>query len=242
MNGFGSGSYRGGSSGRSYGNRGGTRRPPPLGRGREHRDDGERMRPHRSVECPPDLREPFLDARDFVAGLIRVFGMPARLSFGGVLPARDGRQIVIDVRGLPQRSDRPRGYDRDDDRDDELGLLIGKHGATLEALSAVTNAVMHKGDFRDLFFTVDIEGYRARRNATLRNLAQRCAERVVREGVSVELEPMPPAERRVVHLALAGHRDLVTESTGVGISRRVVIMPRSASRRVEPAEDDEFID
>ena len=171
--------------------------------------------------------------------MIRVFGLPARLSFGGVQPARDGRQIVIDIRGV--RAPNDRGYDRDDERDDELGLLIGKHGATLDALSAVTNAVMHKGEFRDLFFSVDIEGYRARRTATLRNLAQRCADRALREGISIELEPMPPAERRIVHLALAGHRDLATESTGQGSSRRVVIMPRG-SRRPAESEDDDYID
>jgi spoIIIJ-associated protein len=74
-------------------------------------------------------------------------------------------------------------------------------------------------------------------------LAQRCADRVLREGVSLELEPMPPAERRIVHLTLAGHRDLVTESTGQGPSRRVVIMPRPAARRSDlPPEDDEYID
>jgi spoIIIJ-associated protein len=54
---------------------------------------------------------------------------------------------------------------------------------------------------------------------------------------------MPPAERRIVHLTLAGHRDLVTESTGQGPSRRVVIMPRPAARRSDlPPEDDEYID
>ena len=185
---------------------------------------------------------PFKGARDFLAGLIRVFGLPARLSFGGVQPARDGRQIVIDIRGIRQPNDRSHGYDRDDDRDDELGLLIGKHGATLDALSAVTNAVMHKAEFRDLFFAVDIEGYRARRAATLRNLAQRCADRALREGISIELEPMPPAERRIVHLTLAGHRDLATESTGQGMSRRVVIMPRGISRRPDDPEDEEYVD
>lgn len=240
MNGYGYGGNRGGgSSRRPYGDRGGSGRRPEGGRGYGSRDDrGFRGRP-RHVECPADLREPFKDARDFLAGLIRVFGLPARLSFGGVQPARDGRQIVIDIRGVRPPSD-SRRYDRDDDRDDELGLLIGKHGATLDALSAVTNAVMHKAEFRDLFFSVDIEGYRARRTATLRNLAQRCADRALREGVSIELDPMPPAERRIVHLTLANHRDLETESTGVGSTRRVVIMPRGSRR--PPAEDDEYID
>jgi len=240
MNGYGSGPNRG-SSNRHYGNRGGSRRSSAQGRGYAYRDAGAR-RPPRRAECPAELREPFKDARDFLAGLIRVFGLPARLSFGGVQPARDGRQITIDIRALRPPSDHARGgYDRDEERDDELGLLIGKHGATLDALSAVTNAVMHKTDLRDLFFAVDIEGYRARRAATLRNLAQRSADRALREGVSVELEPMPPADRRIVHMALAGHRELMTESTGQGMSRRVVIMPRGSARRSEFGED-EYVD
>jgi predicted RNA-binding protein Jag len=239
MNGYGNNR---GFGAKPYGNRGaGARRTGGPG-GYAPRDAGVQRRPPRHVECPPDLRVPFKDARDFLAGLIRVFGLPARLSFGGVQPARDGRQIVIDIRGIRQQNDRSRGYDRDDDRDDELGLLIGKHGATLDALSAVTNAVMHKAEFRDLFFAVDIEGYRARRAATLRNLAQRCADRALREGISIELEPMPPAERRIVHLTLAGHRDLATESTGQGNSRRVVIMPRGNSRRPAEAQDEEYVD
>jgi predicted RNA-binding protein Jag len=241
MNGYGNNR---GFGGKPYGNRGGGAHRTGTGgaRGYAPRDGGVQRRPPRHVECPPDLRVPFKDARDFLAGLIRVFGLPARLSFGGVQPARDGRQIVIDIRGIRQPSDRSRGYDRDEDRDDELGLLIGKHGATLDALSAVTNAVMHKAEFRDLFFAVDIEGYRARRAATLRNLAQRCADRALREGISIELEPMPPAERRIVHLTLAGHRDLATESTGQGNSRRVVIMPRGISRRAAEPEDEEYVD
>jgi len=241
MNGYGYGNNRGGAARRPYGDRGGPGRRPDGGRSFGARDDrGYRARPPRHVECPPDLRAPFKDERDFLAGLIRVFGLPARLSFGGVQPARDGRQIVIDIRGVRPPSD-SRRYERDDERDDELGLLIGKHGATLDALSAVTNAVMHKAEFRDIFFAVDIEGYRARRTATLRNLAQRCADRALREGVSIELDPMPPAERRIVHLTLANHRDLETESTGQGSTRRVVIMPRGG-RRPAPPEDDEYID
>jgi spoIIIJ-associated protein len=138
-------------------------------------------------------------------------------------------QAVDDAGGRARERHRP-------DEDDGLAILIGKHGATLEALSAVTNAVMHRGQTRDLFFTVDVEGYRARRTAALRGIALRCADKVVHEGVAVELEPMPAAERRIIHLALASHRDVATESTGEGRDRRVVIMPRRA------AEDDEELE
>jgi predicted RNA-binding protein Jag len=220
--GYGSGGY-GRGPGRS--DRGGFGRGPSRG-GSFHR---------RREECPPDLRAPFKDARDFLAGLIHTFGLPARLSYGGIEQARDGRQIVIDVRGVRERP--ARGYDRDDERDDELGLLIGKRGNMLDALTVVTNAVMHREGDRDVFFAVDVEGYRARRRATLRSIALRAADRVVHEGVEVELEPMPPSERRIVHMALAAHRDVETESTGAGLDRRVVILARRAGRAPIAADD-----
>lgn len=223
MNGYGE---RGHGTGR-------TGRRRSSGYGRSHNESGRRMDAHaRRQSCPPELRDAFVEARDFLAGLISALGLPARLSFGGVDPARDGRQITIDVRGISDRA--PHGRHEEDD---DLAILIGKHGATLDALSAVTNAAMHRGESRELFFAVDIEGYRQRRIATLRSIAQRCATRVLHEGVAVELEPMPPSERRIIHVTLAGHRDVATESTGAGKDRRVVIMPRGSS--LPPMDDEE---
>lgn len=189
-----------------------------------------------------ELRPLFVEARDFVAGLIRAFGLPARLSYGGMEPARDGQQLIIDVRAYRGAADsRYRGArDRDDERSDELAMLIGKHGATLDALSALTNAAMHRDDRRDIFFTVDVEGYRGRRLATLRSMALRSAERVARNGNAEELDPMAPSERRVVHLTLANHRDVRTESTGDGRERRVVVLPRDDRPRERDTREREF--
>lgn len=207
-----------GRDGAGYGSRNGG---PRGGRGRAD---------HAHPQCPTELREPFMEARDFLAGLIRAFGLPARLSYGGVEPARDGRQITIDIRGLTAHADRPRPYGaqgRDFEPDeDDLSMLIGKHGLTLDALTAITNAVMHRGESEGLFFAVDVEGYRSRRLATLRSIALRSGDRALREGVAIELAPMPPSERRIVHLTLASNPELATESTGTGMNRRVVIVPR----------------
>lgn len=227
MSGFDSGPYRGAS----YGRRGGGRRGPLRGREYAPRPAvPQRERPRRA-ECPPELRAPYVEARDFLAGLIRSLGLPARLSFGGVEPARDGQQIIIDIRTVRGPAEGAgRGFLAGrGERSDELAMLIGKHGMTLDALSAITNAVMHRGELKDVFFSVDVEGYRARRVATLRSIAVRSAERVVREGAPVELEPMPPAERRVVHVTLAAHRDVRTESAGEGSNRRVVVLPRGTA-------------
>ncbi len=234
MNGFGAGPHRGrgpakryhqgdrGARSADFQGRGSAPNALPRGRTAERRPSDPRFK---RTECPPELKPALKSALDFVAGLIRAFGLPARLSFAGVEPARDGLQLTIDVRSLRplQRGQYQRGVEH---HDDELAILIGKHGATLEALSAVTNAVMRNEDCQDVFFSIDIEGYRARRIATLRSIAQRCAERVAREGIALELEPMPPSERRIVHMALANHQNLSTESTGLGGSRRVVILPR----------------
>jgi len=212
---------------------------------------GQYRGPHSSGQCPAELREPFKIARDFVAGLIGAIGMPARLTYGGVEPARDGRQVTISIQGIrepggsPHGLERPafrRGRDRDPDFDAEgdLGVLIGKHGATLDALTAIVNAVMHHHDSEGVFFLVDVEGYRARRISSLRSLALRGADRALREGVAIELSPMPPAERRIVHMTLAANDELLTQSTGAGANRRVVIVPRG----VEPIadeEDEEFV-
>src|SRR5579863_6502097 len=148
MNGYGEGPPR-------------MRRPQRRRFGRPAPSDRGGLRPpvRRKQTCPDELREPFVEARDFLAGLIAALGLPARLGFGGVDAARDGRQITIDIHALEEP---PAGSDERDHHDDRLAILIGKHGATLDALSAVTNAVMHRGESRDLFFTVDVEGYRAR--------------------------------------------------------------------------------
>jgi len=235
---------RGGRGGRSgFGSRASYARP--RGRFDERlRYDGDRGGGRRAgrgsapqyKQCPPELRDAFMEARDFLAGVIAALGLPARLSFGGVEPARDGRQITIDVRGLKGRGPADR-YARDDgDADDDLAILIGKHGAMLDALTAITNAMMHRGESEGLFFAVDVEGYRSRRIATLRSIAHRSAERALREGVAVELAPMPPSERRIVHMTLASHPDLATESTGIGSHRRVVIVPREAESA--PRDDE----
>jgi predicted RNA-binding protein Jag len=222
---------RGGARyGRGPGARGGSgRRYEGRNGGRYDRRDSSRPpgrgRPPAPKSCPPELVEPFKEARDFLAGLIAALGLPARLSYGGLEPARDGRQVTIDIRGLTPAGP-PDRFRRDDDADDDLAILIGKHGAMLDALTAIVNAVMHRGESDGLFFAVDVEGYRSRRVATLRSIAQRSADRALREGVAIELAPMPPSERRIIHLTLAAHPALATESTGSGSNRRVVIVPR----------------
>ena len=108
----------------------------------------------------------------------------------------------------------------------ELGLVIGKHGQTIDAIQYLANAIVWRGrgDERKAV-VVDAAGYRARREATLSALAKRSAERAVSSGRSVELEPMTAVERKVVHVQLKDVTGVVTRSEGTEPNLFVVIDP-----------------
>jgi len=108
----------------------------------------------------------------------------------------------------------------------ELGLAIGKHGQTIDAIQYLVNAIVwrDRGDERKAL-VVDAAGYRARREATLATLAKRNAERAVSSARSVELDPMTAVERKVVHVCLKDFPGVVTRSEGTEPNRFVVIDP-----------------
>lgn len=106
---------------------------------------------------------------------------------------------------------------------DDLGLLIGRRGETLNALQFVTRLMLNRQLRGRANILVDVEGYTVRREQSLRQLAQRMAEKVSRDGRTVYLEPMSAYERRIVHLALRDHPTVTTYSVGEGDSRKVTI-------------------
>ncbi len=110
---------------------------------------------------------------------------------------------------------------------DDLGILIGRQGETLRDLQYITRLIVSRKVQHWVNVLVDVGGYKKRRERVLTELAQRMAERVVAEGRPVSLEPMPPHERRIVHMALRDHEFVTTESTGEGRRRKVVILPTS---------------
>lgn len=107
-----------------------------------------------------------------------------------------------------------------------LGILIGKHGQTLNSLQYLTNLAAGKLYHHHYFVLLDVENYRVRREQTLTALAERLAAKVKRTGEKVELEPMEPGERRIIHLALQNDADVTTDSEGEGSYRHVVITPK----------------
>ena len=145
-------------------------------------------------------------AVEVLTDLLRHMGVRATVS------VRDGSggtagPVVLDVEG------------------DDLGILIGRQGETLRDLQYVTRLIVSRKLQHWANVLVDVGGYKRRRERVLAELAERMADRVVAEGRSVSLEPMPAHERRIVHMALRDHEFVTTESTGEGRRRKVVILP-----------------
>jgi spoIIIJ-associated protein len=107
----------------------------------------------------------------------------------------------------------------------DLGLLIGKHGQTIDAVQYLANAIASRAGEERVEVVIDAAGYRDRRKATLEALADRTAEHVVASGQSVVLDPMPAAERKIVHLRLKERSDVTTSSDGAEPNRYVVVSP-----------------
>jgi spoIIIJ-associated protein len=188
--------------GENRGPRGGGRRNggrPPNGRRFGpplHRSTG----PREHFELPEEAKP----ARDILAELLRLMGLQnIEIHY---IPRSEGE--YLEVTGA------------------ELGMLIGRHGNTLEALNLVVNNALNAGVRSNRrYYTVDAEGYRARRAEHLKSLALATRERTTRESAPQRLEPMLPSERKIVHLALADFPDVRTESEGEEPERRVVVFP-----------------
>jgi len=113
-----------------------------------------------------------------------------------------------------------------DIKGDDLGILIGRGGQTLSCLQYIVRLIVAHQTKSWLPIIIDVEGYKQRRYETLQALARRIAEQVTAKGVPFTLKPMSAYERRIIHLTLADHPDVATQSTGEGEARRVVILPR----------------
>ena len=108
---------------------------------------------------------------------------------------------------------------------DDSGLLIGRRGETLRALQSLVTYIASRELNNRVNVFLDVAGYQERRHKSLRNLANRVAEEVTANNQSTTLEPMPANERRIVHLALADNPNVVTNSTGFGPGRQIVVEP-----------------
>ncbi len=114
---------------------------------------------------------------------------------------------------------------------DDMGIIIGKRGQTLDAVQYLVNLVVNKGTAPYISVTLDTENYRERRKETLETLAFNLAKKVKHTGKNVVLEPMNPYERRIIHSALQNDRYVTTYSEGDEPYRNVVITLKEKNRR-----------
>ncbi len=161
------------------------------------------------------------DEVDFVGRTLRdlltFFGLPETdISARDPETPGDGLGLITQVFDL---------YGSDENTSDELGLLIGRRGETLASLQYLMNVMVSGHYDNDQIFSIDIEGYRRRREETLNDLANRVASEVIETGDVITLEPMPSAERRIIHLALEEMDGVTTESVGSGSERQVEVLP-----------------
>ncbi|HEY67522.1 MAG TPA: protein jag [Thermoflexia bacterium] len=143
--------------------------------------------------------------------LLELLGIEkARVDVRRAEPAPDEKAppLVLDVRGSG------------------VNVLVGYRGETLAALQHITRLIVGREMARRVHLVVDVDGFKARREKSLRRLAHRMAEQAVRTNRTVVLDPMPPHERRVIHLALRDHPWVTTQSIGEGNRRKVTIIPR----------------
>ena len=173
-------------------------------------------------------------------GFLMISSEPARVRVRKISPDQSAASLALDVvNNLLSKSDVQTlatvrsAHDPDtggpliDIMGEDSGLLIGRRGETLRALQFLVNLIVKRrlGE-ESVRVILDIEGYRERRHNSLHDLALRVADRVANSGRPVSLEPMTAAERRVIHVSLADHPRVSTESSGIGENRNVTISPK----------------
>jgi len=146
-------------------------------------------------------------ARETVSDLLRMMKIKARIKvyYGEPDDENSRAPLHVDIQG------------------NDLSILIGRKAETLNALQYITRLIMGKELEQSIPLIIDVEGYRQRREQQIRQLARKVADQVRATGRSQALEPMVPAERRLVHIELRNDPDLYTQSMGEGSRRKVVI-------------------
>src|SRR5574341_886522 len=147
---------------------------------------------------PLSEHDPLLDRSEAVISkLLHMLNLEAQVSAHYGESDREGRRSVhVDIRG------------------NDLSILIGRRSETLNAFQYIASLIVGKEIEDWVQLVIDVEGYRNRREKQLIQMAKRMAEQVAKSGRRQTLEPMPSAERRIIHIALRDHPDVVTESTG----------------------------
>ena len=165
--------------------------------------------PVKEAEDQPEHDELLDRTEAVVSKMLHLLDLQAQVSAHYGPTERDGRRnIHVDIRGT------------------DLSVLIGRRSETLSAFQYIASLIVGKEEQQFVQLTVDVEGYRDRREKQLIQMAKRMADQVSKSGRRQTLEPMPSAERRIIHIALRDHPDVKTESTGEEPYRKVMILPK----------------
>lgn len=172
----------------------------------------------------------------FNEGTKGVFGIGGKKAKVGLeLKAEEGKRAVEFLEGIFEFLNVPVSADLSEDDDKILinlittssATLIGYRGEMLDALQTLAGAVANIGRDEYKRLVVDCEGYRQKREETLKGLAERLAQKAIKSGRKVTLEPMNPFERRIIHSALSENENVKTESVGSEPNRYIVIIPNN---------------
>ena len=150
---------------------------------------------------------------------------PAALATAAVAQILDAAGVDV-TRTLRSAHDADAGGPIIDLAGEDSGLLIGRRGQTLQALQFLVTLIVRRQMGEDVRVVLDVENYRQRRETSLRDMAAKVASRVAQTNRSITLEPMSPADRRIIHTSLSENPEVRTESAGEGENRKVTIMPR----------------
>lgn len=161
------------------------------------------------IPAASEDHDPVLDKTEAtISKLLYHMGLQAQVSAHYGEARDDRRPIMVDIRGS------------------DLGILIGRRAETLGAFQYVSSLMVGKETGQFTYLVVDVEGHRDRRERQLRQLARRMAEQVIKSGRKLTLEPMPAAERRIIHMELREHPAVTTQSVGDEPHRKVTIFPK----------------
>ncbi len=177
---------------------------------KEEKEKAEpQKKPEKEVSSAPAKPVDTDEVKDFLEKVFAAMDMKVQIS---ITQEPEDHELNIDLEG------------------DDMGVLIGKRGQTLDSLQYLASLVVNKGSDDYIRVKVDTENYRERRKATLENLAKNIAQKVKRTRKPVSLEPMNPYERRVIHSALQNDKFVCTHSEGEEPYRRVVVTLKEGVR------------
>ncbi|NTW70988.1 MAG: protein jag [Eubacteriaceae bacterium] len=155
----------------------------------------------KSAKVEVTLKNDFMEkGKTFLDEMLKKFGVEAKCSM-----RLEDRNLNITIEG------------------EDMGILIGRRGQTLDSIQYLTSLVVNKWSDEYIRVVIDTENYREKREVTLKDLAEKLAQRVARNREKIVLEPMNPYERRIIHSTLQNHKSVYTYSEGDEPFRKVVI-------------------